>query len=54
MKSGYKVYANHVYNHQFKGTLKVVRRLFSITLDSEENREEELASLAPRGASLKI
>ena len=39
-----EVYANHVYNHQFKGTLKVVRRLFSISLDSEENREEELAS----------
>ena len=34
-------YADHVYNHQFKGTLKVVRRLFSITLDPEENLEEE-------------
>jgi hypothetical protein len=30
-------YADRVFNHQFKGTLKVVRRLFSVTLDSEEN-----------------
>lgn len=34
-------YADQVYNHQFKGTLKVVRRLFSITLDPEKNRNEE-------------
>lgn len=32
---GSKSYANRVYNHQFKGTLKVVRRLFSIGLDPE-------------------
>lgn len=30
-------YADRVFNHQFKGTLKVVRRLFSVTLDSKEN-----------------
>lgn len=36
---GSKSYANRVYNHQFKGTLKVVRRLFSITLDPEENAD---------------
>ena len=34
---GSKSYANRVYNHQFKGTLKVVRRLFSITFDPEQN-----------------
>lgn len=38
---GLRSYADYVYNHQFKGTLKVVRRLFSITLDPEENLEEE-------------
>ena len=38
---GMASYADQVYNHQFKGTLKVVRRLFSITLDPEKNRNEE-------------
>ena len=38
---GVASYANQVYNHQFKGTLKVVRRLFSITLDPEKNTNEE-------------
>lgn len=32
-----KSYADRVFNHQFKGTLKVVRRLFSITLNPQEN-----------------
>lgn len=31
--NGSKSFANRVYNQQFKGTLKVVRRLFSITLE---------------------
>ena len=30
---GSKSYADRVYNHQFKGTLNVVRRLFYITMD---------------------
>lgn len=34
-------FPDHVYNHQFKGTLKVVRRLFSITLDPDDNWAEE-------------
>ena len=34
-------YGEYVSNHQFKGTLKVVRRLFSMTLNPEENWEEE-------------
>ena len=34
---GSKSYADRVFNQQFKGTLKIVRRLFSITLDPEEN-----------------
>jgi hypothetical protein len=33
--NGSKSFANRVYNQQFKGTLKVVRRLFSITLDED-------------------
>lgn len=37
---GSKSYADRVFNHQFKGTLKIVRRLFSITVDPEENRNE--------------
>ena len=32
-----KSYADRVFNQQFKGTLKVVRRLFSITVDPEDN-----------------
>ena len=35
-----KSYADRVFNHQFKGTLNIVRRLFSITLDPEENINE--------------
>nr|YP_009518879.1 hypothetical protein Ycf1 [Boodleopsis pusilla]AYC64798.1 hypothetical protein Ycf1 [Boodleopsis pusilla] len=34
---GPKSYANRVYNQQFKGTLKIVERLFSIHLEDEEN-----------------
>lgn len=34
---GPKSYANRVYNQQFKGTLKIVKRLFSITLAKEKN-----------------
>ncbi len=37
---GSKSYADRVFNQQFKGTLKVVRRLFSITVDPEENINE--------------
>lgn len=37
---GSKSYADRVYNQQFKGTLKIVRRLFSITVDPEENTNE--------------
>ena len=37
LSHGSKSYANRVYNHQFKGTLKVVRRLFAITLDRKQN-----------------
>lgn len=37
---GSKSYADRVFNQQFKGTLHIVRRLFSITLDPEENINE--------------
>lgn len=37
---GSKSYADRVFNQQFKGTLKIVRRLFSITLDPEETINE--------------
>jgi hypothetical protein len=35
---GSKSFASRVYNQQFKGTLKVVRRLFSISLEEGEGR----------------
>nr|CZT54055.1 putative chloroplast RF1 [Botryococcus braunii Showa] len=35
--AGSKSYATKFYNQQFKGTLKIVRRLFSVDLDSLEN-----------------
>nr|UXE31126.1 hypothetical protein Ycf1 [Ostreobium quekettii] len=38
---GPKSYANRVYNQQFKGTLKILRRLFSITLENKNNRKNE-------------
>ena len=34
---GPKSYMNRIYNQQFKGTLKIVERLFSIHLENEEN-----------------
>ena len=37
---GSKSYTDRVFNQQFKGTLKIVRRLFSITLDPEETINE--------------
>jgi hypothetical protein len=36
LHQGSKSFASRVYNQQFKGTLKVVRRLFSIALDEQE------------------
>lgn len=42
---GSKSYADRIYNQQFKGTLKIVRRLFSITLTNlEEKFEQSLSS----------
>ena len=35
--NGSKSYADRVYNQQFKGTMKIVRKLFSITVDPEKN-----------------
>ena len=34
---GPKSYSNRIYNQQFKGTLKIVERLFSIHLEDEKN-----------------
>ena len=34
---GPKSYSNRIYNQQFKGTLKIVERLFSIHLEDEDN-----------------
>ena len=34
---GPKSYVNRIYNQQFKGTLKIVERLFSIHLEEDEN-----------------
>ena len=39
--NGSKTFANRVYNQQFKGTLKVVRRLFSITLDRDQSEGDK-------------
>ena len=43
---GSKSFSNRVYNQQFKGTLRVVRRLFSMTphLQSENSSEQRLKS----------
>ena len=38
--NGSKSYADRVYNQQFKGTMKIVRRLFSITVDPKKNTNE--------------
>ncbi len=35
--NGSKSYADRIYNQQFKGTLRVVRRLFSLNLNEAEN-----------------
>ncbi len=40
--NGTKSYADRVYNQQFKGTLKVVRRLFSITLNEENSKSNKI------------
>lgn len=34
---GSKTFVDRAYNHQFKGTLSVIRRLFAVTLDNSEN-----------------
>lgn len=40
--NGSKTFADRVYNQQFKGTLHIVRRLFSISFDSETPNTQEL------------
>lgn len=40
--NGSKSYADRVYNQQFKGTLKVVRRLFSITFNEEKDLSQKI------------
>ena len=35
--NGSKTFVDRAYNHQFKGNLAVLRRLFAVTLDSDEN-----------------
>jgi hypothetical protein len=40
--NGSKSFADRVYNQQFKGTLHIVRRLFSISVDSENKNPQEL------------
>ena len=40
--NGSKSYADRVYNQQFKGTLRVVRRLFSLSVDDAENKNLQL------------
>ena len=37
--NGSKSYADRIYNHQFKGTLKIIRRLFSMTLDVDQEKK---------------
>jgi hypothetical protein len=38
--SGSKSFADRIYNQQFKGTLKIVRRLFAITLNVDQNLDQ--------------
>ena len=38
--NGPKSYANRVYNQQFKGTLKIIKRLFPLTLDEVDNPKQ--------------
>jgi len=40
--NGSKSYADRIYNQQFKGTLRVVRRLFSLSIDDVENKNIQL------------
>lgn len=40
--NGSKSFADRIYNQQFKGTLHIVRRLFSISFDSEIKNPQEL------------
>lgn len=42
---GAKSFSNKVYNQQFKGTLRSVRRLFSLTLDSELETTQALQTI---------
>ena len=44
---GPKSYANRVYNQQFKGTLKILRRLFAISLVPPEDSEQPWNVLKP-------
>jgi len=39
---GSKSFVDRAYNHQFKGTLHIVRRLFAITLDDTNNQKSVL------------
>ena len=57
---GPKSYANRVYNQQFKGTLKIVERLFSIHLEDkknipilEESKETSRSKKTPPSEQLK-
>lgn len=38
---GPKSYANRIYNNQFKGTIKIIRRIFSISLEDKYNQSNE-------------
>jgi hypothetical protein len=38
---GSKSFIDRAYNHQFKGNLHVIRRLFAVTLDSKENNQQK-------------
>ena len=38
---GSKSFVDRPYNHQFKGNLHVVRRLFAVTLDNNENEDQK-------------
>ena len=61
--SGPKSYCNRIYNQQFKGTLKIVERLFSVNLEKnenipmlnvEKNKKKELDSFFKDRAPLKF
>ncbi|BEI31697.1 hypothetical chloroplast RF1 (chloroplast) [Bryopsis sp. KO-2023] len=42
---GTKTYANRVYNQQYKGTLKILRRLFLIDIDSKSTKKSSMSIL---------